>query len=589
MFIKQLELYHFGKFHNYTLELGPGMNVIYGSNESGKSTIHAFIQSMFFGVARMRGRAAANDDYTRYQPWQSENLYEGQIIFSYQNQDYRLYRNFFKATEKVHLTELASGREISLVHGKISDFIPELTEDIFNNTVSVRQLAAATDQSFAQAFGTHLANLGSTGSEGLDLKKADDYLKRIQSQLKKDDLHQDIALKTEKLQTMDEKLLGINRLLEQLQSLKHERIRIEQKLTADNRQQQTKKAQAERKQQQLIEIKQQIDAAEAAAKAIARVSKPEVEARAMPHRSFGFSQRLGIGVLLIAMLILLLVYYNQAGSIWLLLAGISGAAVLIICLFQALTSQMGPTPEPEPKPELEYPPEDTLAKLRKDYNFLFKEILALSTELNVSANANQCNQQLQAVTKQYNRCEWELEQLLELQAGREDLAEQIKQLKAKQQNVRKEQQAIELSRKLLTEAAKEIHENLGQYLEHEAETVFGQISGQPHALRIDHTSGITVDTGKHYVDMDRLSAGAMDQIYFALRLSFVRRLFAGEDFPLILDDLFALYDDQRLHNQLEWLDQHFYGQILLFTCHHREADALELIGRDYNYIELDNL
>ena len=57
MIIKQLNLDHFGKFHGREIDLNPGVNIIYGANESGKSTVHAFIQSMLFGAERLRGRA----------------------------------------------------------------------------------------------------------------------------------------------------------------------------------------------------------------------------------------------------------------------------------------------------------------------------------------------------------------------------------------------------------------------------------------------------------------------------------------------------------------------------------------------------
>ena len=68
MIIKQLNLDHFGKFHGREIDLNPGVNIIYGANESGKSTVHAFIQSMLFGAERLRGRGAGRDAYSKYQP-----------------------------------------------------------------------------------------------------------------------------------------------------------------------------------------------------------------------------------------------------------------------------------------------------------------------------------------------------------------------------------------------------------------------------------------------------------------------------------------------------------------------------------------
>ena len=40
------------------------VQIIYGENESGKSTLHAFIRAMLFGMERGRGKAATKDDFT---------------------------------------------------------------------------------------------------------------------------------------------------------------------------------------------------------------------------------------------------------------------------------------------------------------------------------------------------------------------------------------------------------------------------------------------------------------------------------------------------------------------------------------------
>ena len=57
MKIKELRLKNFGKFTNKEIHFSDGMNVIYGENESGKSTLYTFIRAMLFGLERGRGRA----------------------------------------------------------------------------------------------------------------------------------------------------------------------------------------------------------------------------------------------------------------------------------------------------------------------------------------------------------------------------------------------------------------------------------------------------------------------------------------------------------------------------------------------------
>ena len=55
MQILELNLRHFGRFCQQTIPFHSGLNIIYGGNESGKSTICAFIRAMLFGL-EPRGR-----------------------------------------------------------------------------------------------------------------------------------------------------------------------------------------------------------------------------------------------------------------------------------------------------------------------------------------------------------------------------------------------------------------------------------------------------------------------------------------------------------------------------------------------------
>ncbi len=49
MIIQSMTLHAFGKFHDKSIELSEGLNIVKGQNEAGKSTIHSFIEAMFYG------------------------------------------------------------------------------------------------------------------------------------------------------------------------------------------------------------------------------------------------------------------------------------------------------------------------------------------------------------------------------------------------------------------------------------------------------------------------------------------------------------------------------------------------------------
>ena len=50
-------------------------------------------------------------------------------------------------------------------------------------------------------------------------------------------------------------------------------------------------------------------------------------------------------------------------------------------------------------------------------------------------------------------------------------------------------------------------------------------------------------------------------------------LTGGAEFPILMDEPFAMYDDERLETALAWLSSSG-RQVILFTCQSRELDVL---------------
>jgi DNA repair protein SbcC/Rad50 len=68
--IESLELSSFGPFSARALKLAPGFNVIWGANESGKSTYHAALIALLTGIPAPAERRAEDVDFAeRHQPW----------------------------------------------------------------------------------------------------------------------------------------------------------------------------------------------------------------------------------------------------------------------------------------------------------------------------------------------------------------------------------------------------------------------------------------------------------------------------------------------------------------------------------------
>ncbi|MCH7959489.1 MAG: AAA family ATPase [Candidatus Hydrogenedentes bacterium] len=100
------------------------------------------------------------------------------------------------------------------------------------------------------------------------------------------------------------------------------------------------------------------------------------------------------------------------------------------------------------------------------------------------------------------------------------------------------------------------------------------------SVRIPQTKTLNEDPEK------RLSKGTVDQIYLALRLAMVECASAhNEKIPMLLDDPFANYDDDRLDRAMKLLQEIGQtSQILLFTCRDDVVQAGSRIGTEVLYL-----
>ena len=171
MLIKKLKLNYFGRFQNHEIELKPGINLIYGENEAGKSTIHTFIKGMLFGIERLRGRGASSkeDTYTRYLPWDYPGAFSGSMDIQVGEKEYRLQRSFHANDKNFTIVDLSTGREVKLKEGLISEIVPGLTESAFKNTISIEQLKARTDSDLAEQVQNYITNLSIAKSKEVNV------------------------------------------------------------------------------------------------------------------------------------------------------------------------------------------------------------------------------------------------------------------------------------------------------------------------------------------------------------------------------------------------------------------------------------
>lgn len=178
MIINKLNLKNFGRFQNKELILKQGINVIYGENESGKSTIHSFLQSMLFGMKRLRGRASKTDTYNKYAPWEHAGWYEGAMTFTCGEKRFRLERNFQKNREEAVLFCETDGELLSVKDGDLDMLLGNISEVVYCNTVSVGQAKSTTQEGLYKELRDYLAEFQGSGDMSFDPEKAVEILKK---------------------------------------------------------------------------------------------------------------------------------------------------------------------------------------------------------------------------------------------------------------------------------------------------------------------------------------------------------------------------------------------------------------------------
>lgn len=185
--VDKLKIYGFGRFNNQEFELAPGLNVVFGGNEAGKSTIHSFIEAMLFGFWKPNfPHQELEPGYEKYRPWNGMS-YGGEMEYSWQQGKVKVVRDFSSNT--VSLYDLASHETIQglpLNSWGEPDFARlhfGCSKLVFRNTISISQLGSATDSAVAQEVRNLLSNLAQSGGSGISVKQGMEILANSRRQI----------------------------------------------------------------------------------------------------------------------------------------------------------------------------------------------------------------------------------------------------------------------------------------------------------------------------------------------------------------------------------------------------------------------
>lgn len=691
----------FGKFHDLDLRFAEGMNILYGHNEAGKSTLHAFLQAMLYGLERRPGVGSAAKLHKKYRPWDAPERFGGTLRLAHEGQVYRIVRDFNAddlsadgaATTTAGGAGLSSGAgagngatamagadacpleiwnettgvRVADPRGFLQAMLGGISETAFENTVSIGQLRSATSRSMVHELKSYITNLSTTGDMSLDSAGALKLLRQQRSALE--------AKRVPEAAKSYAQLIGEIRNIEreiaqpeyENQLRKYQALRSEVRTEQVDRQTRREELLQKTAAQEAVLTQAGFDSADdiQEAKEHADTLYSLCQIGAEPReRAIRIALPLLFGLLtilcgIVAVLItavespafaqrftlapekvpgLVAAVSGSGLNATILVAGSIGLLVLCMLLFvwrlyanaartgflretaaelsAMLTKQIGAAEISDDAMESFRTHMDELTRAEEELETHRTALAELSAELqNLSNDERRYDVELQ----KQNEKQTELEGKLQHLANVKNRAEMLKRTLDENDAISVEIDAINLAAETMTELQGSIQSSFGHYLNKEAgELIAGITGGVYDSMWIDQNLDIFMNTPGKIVPIEDVSSGTMDQIYLALRLA-AARLIQGDSgagasasgagastgaagtqtsaadgsagavearLPLIFDDSFAMYDEQRLASALRYITEIHHGQILLFTCHTREQRILENEDVKFNLIEM---
>jgi len=181
MFINRLEIKGFGKLTDRTFNLVKGINIVFGSNEAGKTTLQWFIKGMLYGLKNSRQlKSGALPPLRRFEPW-SGGQYGGAMEYTLDDgSTYRVERDFKRGTVCLYDSNF---KDVTFSFGTGRDKMPlfaekqlGLDEAAFERTVLIRQSEIRLDDAGTGILAERLANVSSTGTEDISFSRAEKAL-----------------------------------------------------------------------------------------------------------------------------------------------------------------------------------------------------------------------------------------------------------------------------------------------------------------------------------------------------------------------------------------------------------------------------
>ena len=559
MRVDKLHLQDFGQFHNKDITLAPGINVVYGANEAGKSTIKDFIVDMIYGIDKARGLGARFDHYEQKKPING-SAFSGAMEVSVQGTDYLIERNFARQEKKTTVRDMDTAREVELLeeHNLVGTLL-QTDKSTYLNTLCISQMEASTDKEIADKLNNYIVNMASSRNGDIDAVSAIIELKNKKKTFSNKELEQ-------KEQELTARLSLDRDFDAEIAAVKEEYIKVENEMDGKEPEKlqftPIKNPSTEEASEETSQPEEAHDDQDGTSEPLTKREKDIKMLRNMGKKSALDNVFVILFLSLIFIALFVGVAYVIPVNIPEVKMGIMGFGIILVMI---TTVQV-------------------LVRRSKLYRLLeeleieqgFEEAKAESADMGTQREL--INRLSDLRLKEQN--------ILKERAEQESTLSELTKLKERIQANDVEVTALDLAIKTIQDLSEEIYDSFGSVLNEQVSEIISRITNNKYSeVKIDDQLRVMVKSGSSFISMDYLSTGTVEQIYLALRLS-IANVLITEEMPIIMDDIFVTYDYQRLKETLSCLGEYLNRQIIIFTTNPGIQDVFAGLGIESNYIAI---
>ena len=604
MKIKKLKINGFGKLKDKDIELKEGINIIYGKNEAGKSTLLKFITGMFYGVSKNKNGGNI-PEIDKVEPWDNEE-FSGKINYVLDNKnEYEVYREFKKKNPKIFNSNLEDiSKDFNIDKTKGNQFFYDQTgldESTFITSVITKQGEVKLDDKSQNNIIQKISNILGTGED------TNSYSKII-SKLKKK-LNDEVGTSNTKekpINTVEKRINELSIEKEKLEAYQSEQFEIEEEIRkikldiVDNKERLETLKTANIKLETIKSEEGKINVL----KKLNKDTKLEIEQlkneskekiNSLKTNKITLRDKIIIFILIIISAIMFIFLRNKYIAILPTLISILYITFIAI----KINRNKSELKEEKRKYKDKINNANSKAKaqieeiktIENDYNqksneiykqYNIKENEDVIQEINsLQSKINEKTLKLHTTEIDYNNINPKLEKLINIEEELESLLNDRKDLKQKSYEIKKAIETLEMAYNKMKE------EITPKFTEKLSDTIKNVSNNKYNKVKINISGEIIVeDSNGNYINAENLSLGTIDQLYLALRLASIEEI-TEETMPIILDEAFAYYDNERLKNILEYMSKEYKNrQIIIFTCTNREKSILNSLEINYNLVTL---